>query len=323
MAGSAPAGGWTLSDAPRLDGKAAIVTGATGGLGYETALGLASRGATTILAGRNPDKGARALANILREVPGAKVRFAMLDLASLASVARFADTIAAAQGGVIDILVSNAGFMGSPMRLLTEDRFERQIGVNYLAHFALTARLKRALCAAQGGGRVVSVASLAHRRARLNLDDLQSEAAYRPMGAYAQSKLAMLVFAIELQRRAERNGWNLRSVAAHPGWARTDLIANGMGSGGARIRPWLIGIGFRLVAQSARDGALPLLYAATSPEAKGGGYYGPGRFGETRGAPAPSWIAPQAADRAVAERLRPLSEQLTGVAFETGAPLTA
>jgi NAD(P)-dependent dehydrogenase (short-subunit alcohol dehydrogenase family) len=315
MTSTAPKENWTLNDAPRLDGKVAIVTGATGGLGYWTALGLARGGATTILAGRNPDKGAQALSRIQRDIPAAKVRFEMLDLASLASVARFAAAVGEAHSGGIDILVNNAGLMGSPTRLLTDDGFERQIGVNYLGHFALTARLKDALCSARDGGRVVSVASLAHRRAFLDLDDAQSERSYSPMRAYGRSKLAMLVFAIELQRRAERNNWNLRSVAAHPGWARTDIIGNGMGGGPPSLKARLIGHAFGLVAQSAQEGALPSLYAAIAPEAKGGAYYGPTRLGETRGAPGLSRIFPQAADPLTATRLWTLSEKLTGSGF--------
>ena len=148
MPSTAVKDGWSPADAPRLDGKVAIVTGATGGLGYETALGLARQGATTILAGRNPQKGAQAIARIRREVPSAKIRFESLDLASLASTADFAASIIAKQNGIIDILVNNAGVMGFPTRRLTQDGFEQQIGVNYLAHFALTAWLKDALCAA-------------------------------------------------------------------------------------------------------------------------------------------------------------------------------
>ncbi len=264
------------------------------------------------MAGRNPDKGARAVARIQADVTSAKVRFEALDLASLASVSRFA---AAMSGGVVDILVNNAGVMGLPRRQVTQDGFERQIGVNYLGHFALTARLKDALCAAAGGGRVVNVASLAHRRVALDLDDLQAERSYQPMRVYGRSKLAMLVFAIELQRRAERNGWNLVSVAAHPGWARTEIIGNGMGGGAPGLREWLIAQAFGMVAQSARDGALPSLYAAMAPEVKGGTYYGPTGLGETRGAPGVARIFPQASDPAVGGRLWTLSERLTGVTF--------
>jgi len=296
---------WTPADAPRLDGKVAIVTGATGGLGYETALGLARQGATTILAARNPAKGEQAVQRILHAVPTAAVRFELLDLASLGSVARFAG----GWDGPIAILVNNGAVMGLPQRERTEDDFERQVGVNYLAHFALTLRLLPALA----GGRVVSVASLAHRRARLDLGDFLSEESYNPMRAYGRSKLAMLMFALELQRRTERNGWALKSMAAHPGWARTNIIPNGLGANGpsltARFAEW----GFGVVAQPARDGALSLLFAALAPEADGGGYYGPNGWGETRGSPGAARVFPQAAEREAASRLWALSETLTGV----------
>ncbi|HYZ20909.1 MAG TPA: SDR family NAD(P)-dependent oxidoreductase, partial [Rhodopila sp.] len=193
--------------APNLNGKTAIVTGATSGLGFETALGLARDGAAVIIAARNPGKARQTMAVIQREVPGSTVRFEHLELGSLDSVQQFADAVGAAHPK-LDILVNNGALMGLPRREMTQDGFERQIGVNYLAHFALTGHLLPALNAA--GGRVVNVASLAHRRAALGLEDFQSERDYEPMAAYARSKLAMLVFALELQRRAERNGWNVR-----------------------------------------------------------------------------------------------------------------
>jgi NAD(P)-dependent dehydrogenase (short-subunit alcohol dehydrogenase family) len=314
MASTSVREGWSLGDAPSLDGRIAIVTGATGGLGYETALGLARRGATTILAGRNQAKGAQALLRLQRSIPSATARFELLDLGSLASVARFATSVSEAHGA-IDILVNNAGVMGMPARSVTEDGFEQQIGVNYLAHFALTARLKDALCKARGGGRVVSVASLAHKRAAPILEDLQAEQSYQPMRVYGRSKLAMLIFAIELQRRAVQNDWNLLSIAAHPGWARTDIIGNSAGGGKLGLKERVISGVFRVVAQSARDGALPSLYAAMAPQAKGGAYYGPTGPGETRGAPGPSRISAQAADPVAGSRLWALSEQLTGVTF--------
>ena len=239
-----------------------------------------------------------------------KLYFEVLDLDSLGSVARFA----AARDGVVDILINNAAVMALPERERTEDGFERQIGVNYLAHFALTIRLLDAIRAAPGGGRVVNIASLAHRRAALELDDFQSEKSYAPMRVYGRSKLAMLMFALELQRRADRNRWNLRSMAAIPGWARTDIIGNGIGSGGSSVRATVAEAAFNLVAQPARDAALPVLFAAMAPEAQGGAYYGPSKWGETRGAPGGSKIFPQARDPVAASRLWALSEELTAQA---------
>lgn len=302
---------WTPAASPSLTGKTAIVTGATSGIGYETALALVRLGAHTVLAARNPDKAAETVARIERDVPGAVVRFEHLDLASLESVARFAAAIATAHP-VIDILVNNGAVMGLPTRRLTQDGFEQQIGVNYLAHFALTGRLLPALCAAPGGARVVNVASLAHRSAALNLDDFQSERSYRAMGAYGRSKLAMLMFALELQRRADSNGWPIRSMAAHPGWARTSIIPNGMGRGPVQR---IVEVGFNLLAQPAPDGALPLLFAATAPDASGGAYYGPTGWDEKRGAPGLARIFPQAADPATGAALWSLSERLTRITF--------
>ncbi len=300
-----------FGDTPNLEGRTAIVTGATGGLGFEVALSLAAHGATTVLAARNSDRGAGAVAAIRSRMPHASVRFALVDLASLDSVADFAGR----WRGPLDVLVNNAAVMGLAVRQTTRDGFEQQIGVNYLAHFALTARLRDALNAAPGGGRVVNVASLAHRRAVLRLDDPQSHKGYRPMGAYGQSKLAMLMFSLELHRRALAHGWPLRAFAAHPGWSRTDIIANGLGGGAPGLKVRAVEALFALVAQPAQAGALPILFAATAPEADPGGYYGPDRFGETRGKPAPAAIFPQARDQAVAAALWALSEQLTGVTF--------
>ena len=292
----------------------AIVTGATGGLGYATAVGLARTGARVVLAGRNPKKGTAALARLRREAGSAVASFELLDLASLASVAAFADRMMAAHPA-LDILVNNAGVMAPPSRQLTADGFELQFGTNYLGHFALTARLLPALLRSEGGARVVQVSSLAHRGAAIAWDDLQGERRYSGWKSYGQSKLAMLMFALELARRAAAHGWNLVSDAAHPGWAVTDIITNGPGGGTPGLKEHVMQAGFRLFGQSATDGARPIVYAATSPDAKAGGYYGPVGFGEIKGASGPARIMPQAQDAEAGKRLWTVSETLTGVAF--------
>ena len=307
--------GWTIGDAPRLDGRRAIVTGASGGLGYEAALGLARRGATVVLAARDADKAEAARRRIVAAAPDADLRFGALDLADLASVEDFADGFA--RRGAVDILIDNAGVMAYPKRRTTRDGFEAQFGVNYLGHFALTARLMPSLLRAEGGARVVSVASLAHVGGRIALDDLQGERRYDPWTAYRQSKLAMLIFARELQRRADAAGWAIRAVAAHPGWAVTDIISNGPAEGRGGLKPAMMNFAFRLLGQSAAEGALPVLYAATAPDAAPGGYYGPTGRGERTGPVGPSRVMPQAADEATARALWDASERLTGVRFET------
>ncbi len=286
----------------------AIVTGATGGLGFETALGLARAGHETVLAGRNAAKGEAALDRIRRAVPASQVRFEALDLASLASVHAFA----ARMPGAIGILVNNAGVMAPDRRQVTVDGFELQMGTNFLGHFALTALLLPALIAGQA--HVVQVSSLAHRKARLDFSDFQGEQHYRPWKQYGQSKLAMLMFALELNRRARTAAWPIVSNAAHPGWAVTDIIANGPGGGQPGLREAVMQGAFSVFGQSAAAGARPILLAA-SASGKAGAYYGPSGFGEVRGAPGPSRIMQQAADAAAAARLWALSETLTGVVF--------
>ncbi len=292
----------------------AIVTGATGGLGYETALGLARAGARVVLAGRNPKKGDAALARLRREAGGATASFELLDLASLASVAAFAERMLAAHQG-LEILVNNAGVMAPPTRQLTADGFELQFGTNFLGHFALTAHLLPALLRAGGGARVVQVSSLAHRGAAIAWGNLQGERRYAAWRSYGQSKLAMLMFALELARRAAAQGWPLVSVAAHPGWAVTDIIANGPGAGAPGLRESIMQAGFRLFGQSAADGARPIVYAATSPDAKAGGYYGPVGFQEIKGPPGRSRIMPQAQDPEAGKRLWAVSQTLTRTSF--------
>jgi NAD(P)-dependent dehydrogenase (short-subunit alcohol dehydrogenase family) len=302
---------WTIKDIPSLDGKLAVVTGATGGLGFETAVALATAGAEVVLTGRNDDKGAQALDAVCARVPNALISYQHLDLASLASIADFARRFGALHGA-LDLLVNNAGVMALPARQTTADGFEMQLGTNYLGHYALTARLLPALRRSRAP-RVVNLSSLAHRSGLIDFDDLQGATFYKPWKAYEQSKLAMLIFAIELQRRSDAAGWGLMSNAAHPGYALTDLIPNGPGSSG------LMGLGSRLLrplSHSAAAGALPTLFAATSPDAKLAGYYGPNGFYELKGLPAPAKIMPRAQDATVAARLWEVSAALTGTSFD-------
>jgi NAD(P)-dependent dehydrogenase (short-subunit alcohol dehydrogenase family) len=294
---------------PSQVGKAAIVTGATGGLGYETALALARTGSEVVLTGRNDQKGQLALEKISREVTGAKVSYEHLDLANLASVADFAQRMHIRPS--LDLLINNAGVMALPRRQTTADGFEMQFGTNHLGHFALTARLLPLLRRANSP-RVVSVSSLAHRTGFIDFNDLQGTRVYSPWKAYGQSKLATLMFALELQRRSDAAGWNLTSNAAHPGFARTGLFASGPGG----LLSLATDFAAPLFGQSAADGARPILFAAMGPHAKPGAYYGPGGIGELRGAPAPALIMPQARDAAAAARLWDVSGQLTKTSFE-------
>ena len=299
----------SMNDIPFQSGRRAVITG-TGGLGYEAARALCRAGAQVILAGRNAAKGADAVGRIRAAMPGVRITFEHLDLASLDSVADFAAWLGAAWG-TLDLLINNAGVMVPPRRQQTADGFELQWGVNYLGHFALTAHLLPLLRTGRNP-RVISLSSIAARNGTIDFDDLNAARNYIPMPAYNQSKLACLMFALELQRRSDAAGWGIASMAAHPGVSRTDLLHNGPGrwspSGMARTYLWFL-------FQSAERGALPVLYAATAPEATGGGYYGPGRMSELRGFPAPARIPPQAEDRGTAARLWEVSQVLARVRF--------
>ena len=304
--------GWSTADIPSQDGKTAVITGATGGLGYQTALALAGAGAAVVLTGRNDAKGQDAIQRIRGQFPNAKISYETLDLASLASVAGFAARFAAAHAS-LDLLINNAGVMALPKRQTTADGFEMQFGTNYLGHYALTAHLLP-LLRRGNQPRVVNLSSLAHRSGAIDFDDLQGAKSYNPFKAYCQSKLAMLMFALELERRSNAAGWGLLSNAAHPGYALTDLIANGPGTRG--LLGQLGKILQPFASQSAAEGALPTLFAATSPEAQPGGYYGPNWFYELKGPPEPAKIMPQAKDAAAAARLWDTSAALTCVSFD-------
>lgn len=300
---------WTTDQMPDQTGRTAVITG-TGGLGYEDALALARKGATVILAGRNAAKGAEAVNTIRQSVPAARVSFEQLDLASLASIAAFAGRLKASHSR-LDLLINNAGVMVPPQRQTTADGFELQLGTNYLGHFALTAGLLP-LLKAGNNPRVVSLGSVAARDGQIDFDDINAEKSYVPMKVYSQSKIACILFAFELQRRSQAAGWGITSLAAHPGISRTDLLHNAPGKRSLQglARTWLW-----FLFQPAAQGALPTLYAATAPDARPGGYYGPNRLREVRGYPGLAAIPPQASDRTTAARLWDLSERMTGTRF--------
>jgi NAD(P)-dependent dehydrogenase (short-subunit alcohol dehydrogenase family) len=307
---------WTAADVPDQAGKIAVVTGANSGIGLVTARELARAGARTVLACRDTAKGEAAAEGIRGQVEKADVEVLRLDLADLTSVRAFAEAVAARHDG-IDLLVNNAGVMALPHRK-TADGFEMQLGTNHLGHFALTGLLLPQL-RRRPQPRVVTVASGAHRFGRINFDDLQSERRYRKWPAYGQSKLANLLFAYELQRRAEAAGLPLRSMAAHPGYADTNLPVPGTQMTGSRVRHAVMSLGARLFAQDAEMGALPSLYAATVADLPGGSYVGAGDRFELRGYPRVVGASAAARDRDVAGRLWQVSEELTGVHFDFAA----
>jgi NAD(P)-dependent dehydrogenase (short-subunit alcohol dehydrogenase family) len=303
---------WTAEQIPDQDGRIAVVTGANSGLGLAVSRELARRGARVILACRNAGKGAQAKRAIETAVPAAQLELKALDLGELASVASFAENFCAEHDG-LDLLVNNAGVMAPPRRE-TKDGFELQLGTNLLGHFALTARLIGAM-QERADARVVTVSSNAHKMGRINFDDLQSQRRYSRWGAYAQSKLADLLFALELDRRLRAAGSQVKSLAAHPGYAATNLQT--------AAPPLLDALVMRvtnvLIAQSADAGALPLLYAATQPDLEGGTYVGPDGIAESRGHPRVARPSAAARDEALAARLWSVAEELTGLRFELGA----
>ncbi len=299
---------------PRQAGRLALVTGATGGIGFEVARALAAAGAEVVLGARDAGRSGAAMARIASEVPGARLHHLALDLADLRSV-RAAAAALAVRHGRLDLLLGVAGVMALPHRHLTADGFEMQLGVNFLGPFALTALLMPLLRQAPAA-RVVTVTSLAARLGRLRFEDIQGAARYGPWRAYAQSKLAALCFAIELQRRSAAAGWGVASLAAHPGLAMTDLYAKALAAdGGPKLITRLMRAGTRLLPHSAEAAARPILFAATAPEAQPGGHYGRCHLCEMTGGPAPARLPSAARDPALAARLWTMAEALTGTRF--------
>lgn len=290
---------WSTKDIPSQRGLTAIVTGGNAGLGLVTVRELARAGARVIMTARDRKKGEAAAAGMEGSV---EVR--ALDLTDLASVRAFADGVDG-----VDLLVNNAGIMMTP-RSLTRDGFELQLGTNHLGHFALTGLLLERLLAS-ARGRVVTVSSIEHKPGRIAFDDLQSERSYNPRRAYQQSKLSNVLFALELDRRLRARGATLISVLAHPGYSATNLQSTGP----TGILKSLLAVSNRFMAQSADQGALPQLYAATAPDVRGGEFFGPDGFMEMRGWPTRVRAVPAGLDEAAAKRLWSVSEELTKVTF--------
>lgn len=298
---------WTEADVPDQTGRVAIVTGANTGLGFDTARVLARKGARVVLAVRDMQKGAAAVERIHALAPGADLRVQALDLGSLASVRAAAEALRADYPR-IDLLVNNAGVM-IPPKALTPEGFELQFGTNHLGHFALTGLLLDRLLDVPGS-RVVIVGSLAHKAGTINFDDLQWERGYRRTAAYAQSKLATLMFGYELHRRLAAAGRSTIAVCAHPGYTNSELMRNAW----KPLQP-LIAFGSPWVGQTPAQGALPQLRAATDWGVEGGQYWGPDGFMELKGHPKLVASSRKAHDAETQRRLWAVSEQLTGVTF--------
>ena len=296
------AAGWLAEHLPDQSGRTFVVTGANTGLGYETARALAGLGGHVIMTARDRERGERAVDSVLDETPDATVELRLLDLADLDSVRAFAGSIRA-----VDVLINNAGVMAPP-RTTTEQGHELQFGVNHLAHFALTGLLLRTLAVSRDP-RVVTVTSNLHKRGRIHFDDLAGEHKYNKNKFYSQSKLANVVFGLELHRRLRANGVAMSSVLAHPGFSATNLGSHLSGPLAVVAR---VGT---MLAQSAEMGALPQLAAAAGPDVESGQFLGPDGRGEMKGFPTLVEPLDAARDRELAKKLWDISEELTGVQF--------
>ena len=299
---------WSTEQIPDQSGRTAVVTGANSGLGLVTSRELARKGARVIMACRSTDKGESAASEIRGQAPDATLDIRALDLSSLESVQAFANDLDL-DAGKLDLLINNAGIMMTPQQT-THEGFELQFGTNHLGHFALTGLLLDAVQAADAG-RVVTLSSIEHKSGHIEFDDLQSENDYAPRKAYQQSKLANALFGVELDRRLRAAGASAISVLAHPGYSATNLQSTGP----TGVMKRLMSVSNQLVAQSADNGALPTLYAATAPGVEGGDYYGPAGFMEMRGSPTHVDVIPEAKDPEVARRLWEVSEELTEVRY--------
>jgi NAD(P)-dependent dehydrogenase (short-subunit alcohol dehydrogenase family) len=299
---------WTKADIPNLENKLAIVTGGSSGIGFETAKGLASKGAKVILAVRNLNKGEIARKSIIEEFPFADVELMQLDLSDLRSIKEFADKFLEKHEH-LDLLINNAGVFCPPHKF-TKDGFELQFGTNYLGHFALTGQILRVLLATSES-RVVNISSIATRSGKIYFDNLDGKKGYHRMKYYRQSKLANLLFAVELNNRLKKAGASTISLACHPGVTVTNLAS--MGSG--KKSSFLVRMIFKMVGQPTEMGALPTLFAAIEPSLKGGEYIGPDGKVNKKGYPAISDEVNILFNKDVAQRLWDVSEKLTGIVF--------
>lgn len=293
--------------------KTAVVTGANGGIGYNTALELAKSGAKVILACRDQKKGREAILRIMTAVPSAKIELSILDLSSLESVQKFSNRLAETESS-IDLLVNNAAVMAVPKRMLSKDGYELQFATNHLGHFALSAQLLPLLLNASAP-RIVTVSSIAHRYGNVNLDDLQSERSYEGWNVYGTTKLENLLFAYELARRCEAAGLPLLSLAAHPGVAKTNILASGPQMGGKTLRTFVSEIFAQFFAQTDAQGALPIIYACTNANVKNGDYFGPDGFMQLNGNATKVESTPKSHDEDLAKKLWAISEKLSNTTF--------
>ncbi|WP_266079678.1 oxidoreductase [Haladaptatus caseinilyticus] len=305
---------WTTERLPDLTDKTVIVTGANSGLGYEVTRALARNGASVVMACRRTNHAMTVKGRILTELPDATLDVRELDLADSESIRSFVDDFESEYDD-LHVLCNNAGVMAIP-RTETEDGFELQFGVNHLGHFALTGLLFDSLLETPGETRVVTQSSGFHERGDIDFDDLHGEQEYDKWAAYAQSKLANVLFAYELDRRLTDSGTeDVLSLACHPGYASTDLQRRGPEREGSLIRLWAMGLANAVFAQSAERGALPMLYAATADELIGGEYVGPSGLMNMRGSPDVQPSSERSYDEKLARRLWDVSEGLTGVTY--------
>jgi NAD(P)-dependent dehydrogenase (short-subunit alcohol dehydrogenase family) len=312
---------WTTDEMPDLAGETVVVTGANSGIGLEAARAFARAGALVVMACRNEERAAAAAGAIRADVAGASLAVEKLDLAALASVRAFADRVDAAYGE-IRVLCNNAGVMAVPRRE-TADGFETQFGVNHLGHYALTGLLLPRLIDASGESRVVTQSSGVHEVGTVDFEDLMGERDYGKWDAYAQSKLANLLFAYELDRRLRANDVDVLSVGCHPGYADTNLQQRGPEMEGSTLRGAAMRVANSLLAQSPTRGALPMLYAATAPDVEGGDYVGPDGPLGMRGHPERVASSGASHSRRDARRLWAVSADLTGVDYGLDRPTAA